>query len=65
MLVHFFSSSVSYLLIVLASKVSSATPSSFLNVAADSGRSFAERYAMIDLCLSRTQHLLQKDAIVR
>lgn len=50
-LVHFFSSSPSYFLTVLVSSTSSGRLSSSRNVAAVPGRLFAERYAIIDLCL--------------
>lgn len=50
-LVHFFSSKVSYFFTVVASNASSARFNSSLRAAAVFGRLFAERYAMIDLCL--------------
>ena len=55
MLVHFFSSKVSYFLAVAASKISSPRFSSILSAAAAFGRLFADRYAMIDLCLCVSQ----------
>lgn len=50
-LVHFFSRRPSYFLTVLGSRASSDRPSSCRNAAAVLGRLFAERYAMMDLCL--------------
>lgn len=50
-LVHFFSSNVSYFFTVAASNTSSGRFNSSLSAAAVFGRLFAERYAMIDLCL--------------
>lgn len=51
MLVHFFSSSVSYPFAVVASNISSLRLNSSLSTAAVFCRLFADRYAMIDLCL--------------
>lgn len=51
--VHFFSSNVSYFFAVPASKTSSPRLSSVLRAAAESGRLFAVRYAIIALCLGR------------
>lgn len=50
-LVHFFSSNVSYFFMVAESKTSSESFSSSLRAAAAFGNSFADRYATIDLCL--------------
>lgn len=50
-LVHFFSSNVSYFFAVAASKLSSPRPNSSLSVAAVFGKLFADKYAIIDLCL--------------
>jgi hypothetical protein len=52
MLVHFFSNNVSYFLAAASSKASMLRPNSALSAAADSGKLFAERYAMIDLWLA-------------
>jgi hypothetical protein len=49
--VHFFSSNDSYFVVVAASKTSSPRLNSALNAAAVFCRLFADRYAMIDLCL--------------
>jgi hypothetical protein len=51
MLVHFFSSNVSYFFAVAASKTSSPRLNSALSAAAVFGKLFADRYAIIDLCL--------------
>lgn len=50
-LVHFFSSKVSYFFTAVASKSVSAMPNSFLSAEAVSGRSCEDKYAIIDLCL--------------
>ena len=50
-LVHFFSSNVSYFFTVAASKASSGRFNSSLRAAAVFGKLVAERYAIIDLCL--------------
>lgn len=50
-LVHFFSRRPSYFLTVLVSSTSSGRLSSSRSAAAVLGKLFAERYAMIDLCL--------------
>ena len=62
MLVHFFSSSVSYFFTVAASKASSGRLNSSLRAVAVFGKLVAERYAIIDLCLWAKVRLVKSTA---
>jgi hypothetical protein len=58
-LVHFFSNNVSYFFAVASSKTFSPRPNSARREAAAFGKLFADRYAMIDLCLGKQRQLRQ------
>lgn len=62
-LVHFFSSNVSYFITVGPSKTSSPRLNSARSAVAEFGRLFANRYAIIDLCLRKLLAVIRKPVV--